>query len=191
MSITANTIIDHAAAFEAASAGNWLACAASVAAIAQTEAPRLCGGVETAQALDASGPRRRAIMIAMQNDPDGRFVLAKLASTGVMWAHPMTAGLMDALIVAKVMDPADKAALVQLSAPTTYPFADVTADDCHKAWILGQAFAARAAIAARANNLDGWLSSYDTNDKTVEQVQKFVDDLLITSDGNPLTLEAV
>jgi hypothetical protein len=118
----------------AASAGNWATVAAAVQAITITAPARECFGVETADALDAVGDRRRAIMLALQNDPDGRYCLQKLASDGVLWAHRLTVKLMDGLISAGVMLAPDKAALIQLSSPTTFPFAAVSAAECQSAW---------------------------------------------------------
>jgi hypothetical protein len=70
-------------------------------------------------------------MSAMQLDPDGLFVLEKLAGPlGVVWAHPMTVALIDSLVLSGVATAADRSALVQLSQPTTRPFATVTADQC-------------------------------------------------------------
>lgn len=113
----------------AAESGDWPGVVATLRAITITAPARECFGVETADALDSVGDRRRAIMLALQNDPDGRYCLQKLASDGVLWAHRLTVKLMDGLIAAGVMTATDKAALIQLSSPTIRPFADIIEND--------------------------------------------------------------
>lgn len=164
---------------------DWSACAAALQAISLTATARECFGVESAEALDVAGNRRRQIMAAMSQDPDGLFVLTKLAGTGVVWAHPMTVALMDALIAAGVMQSTDKAALVQLSAPVTRPHADVTADDCQKAWSVDAARRDANLWAAKSTAVNAWLDALDLTAKTPEEVQSYCDALLASNDGNP------
>lgn len=128
---------------------DWVACRDALRAISVTTTPRACYSVETADALDAVGNRRRNIMSAMQSDPDGQFILTKLAGEGVVWAHPRTIKLIDGLMAAEVATPDDKQALVSLSAPTTYPHAGVTADQCRDAFLaagVSDWFAAQSAV---------------------------------------------
>lgn len=128
----ASAIRTHA--LESATAGNWSTVADTLSAIEKTSAARECFGVETADALDAVGPRRRAIMTAMQNDPDGRFLLSKLANEGVIWAHPRTVTFMDGLVAAEIMQSQDKAALVALSQPIERPFEGLSATHLEAVW---------------------------------------------------------
>jgi len=133
--MNAADIKSNPAALAAASTGDWSACAAAMQAVSVTAAARACFGAETAEVLNAAGGRRHAIMAAMLTDPDGVFVMEKLAGPfGVVWAHPMTVGLIDSLVASGIATAADKAALVQLSQPTTFPFAGVTADQCRVAF---------------------------------------------------------
>ena len=118
-----------------AQAGDWQAVAEIISAISTRQTPRSCFGVESADALDAVGNRRRSIMQALSQDPDGQFVMTKLAGNGVVWAHPMTVSLMDVMVSAGVMQTVDKTALVNLSSPITLHYPEATAEQCRVAWI--------------------------------------------------------
>jgi hypothetical protein len=180
-----DAIREHALA--AAESGDFAAVATALQAIAVTAEPRACFGVESAEAIDGAGGRRRAIMAAMSQDPDGMFVLTKLASTGVVWAHQMTVALMDGLILAGVMHTADKTALVQLSAPVRHPYASITADDCHRAWIVASCIdpitAARSAAATKLNNAQASLGPEHTDGLTLEDLQARCEAITASQDG--------
>jgi hypothetical protein len=44
---------------------------------------------------------------------------------------------------------------------------------------------AKTKVSAKATNVNAWLETYDTADKTIEDVQAYVDSLLASEDGNP------
>jgi hypothetical protein len=174
-------------ALQAAQAGDFAAVATALQSVSVTAEPRACFGVESAEALDGAGGRRRAIMAAMSQDPDGLFVLTKLASTGVVWAHAMTVALMDALITAGVMQTTDKTALVRLSSPVTHPHAGVTADQCQRAWIIASCIdslsTAQAAAATKLNNAQASLGPEHTDGLTLEELQARCDAITASATG--------
>lgn len=144
-----DAIKQHAATL--AVSGDFQTVSAAVIAVGLRSPRRACGGVETADALDAVGNRRRAIMTAMRSDPDGQYVMEKLSKDGVEWAHPRTIALIDGLIAARIATAEDKAALIELSAPLL--FAGLTAEECEAAW---QAENARQSYEALRNRRQAW-----------------------------------
>ena len=120
-----------------AQAGNFPGVAAKLRALTETATPRECGSVETADALIAVGSNPMADLDAMRNDATGSFLLAKLASVGVIWAHRLTVPYLASLVAAAKITQKSMTALVQLSAPVTRPFEHVTPDDCSAAWLNG------------------------------------------------------
>jgi len=145
-----DAIKQHAATL--AASGDFQAVKNTVIALGLRSPRRACFGVETADVLDAVGDRRRAIMAAMQNDPDGQFIMSKLAKDGVEWSHPRTVTLIDGLIEAGVATSEDKTALINLSSPLLW--SDLTADQCQSAWQAEAAIRSYEAIRRRRQAWD-------------------------------------
>ncbi len=119
-----------------AQAGNFNAVATKLRTVIETAVPRECGSVETADALIAVGANPMADLDAMRGDATGQFLLTKLAGPGVSWGHRLTVPYLAGLVAAGKILQKSMDALVQLSAPTTHPFASVTAADCSAAWLV-------------------------------------------------------
>lgn len=132
--MNASDIKANPVALAAATANDWSACAVAMQAVSVTEEPRLCFSVETSMAIIAVGGDPNQIMTAMDKDATGKLLLAKLATVGVMWAHPLTSAYLDAAVAASGLGKASRDAAVNLSQPTTFPFASVTADQCRVAF---------------------------------------------------------
>lgn len=109
---------------------DWKTVAESMRAISVTAEPRLCYSVETSMAIMAVGGDPTEIMKAMEQDDTGRFLLMKLATVGVAWAHPLTVAYLDAAVAKSGLGKVSRDAAVALSSPTTFPFAEVTPEDC-------------------------------------------------------------
>lgn len=138
-----DAIKQHAEGF--AVAGDWAVVAKVLQDITVTAEPRECQTVETADALIAVGEDPNALMGILSKDATGTFLLSKLAQSGkdadgnpigVAWAHRLTLPYLQAGVDAGAISQKAMDALVQLSAPTTCPYADVTAEDCSGAWLV-------------------------------------------------------
>lgn len=142
----AQLIKQHAQA--AADAGNWSAVATAVKAIGLRAEPRTCSSVETAGALAGVGVNWASVMVLIDGDAVGRFLLTKMAAEGVAWAHPLTVPYLRSkqgvtLTVAGVD------ALIELSSPQLFP--GLTAEQCQQAVEAEQAeVAAQQAAAVRS-----------------------------------------
>jgi len=122
------------AALAAATVKDWSACAVAMQSVSVTAEPRLCFSVETSMAIIAVGGDPNQLMTAVDGDATGKFLLTKLATVGVMWAHPLTVAYLDAAVAANGLGQASRDAAVNLSQPTTFPFTDVTAEQCRVAF---------------------------------------------------------
>lgn len=116
--------------------GEW-SSVASILRLLRSEQPvaRLCGSVETADTVAASGNSHPILMTAMSQDAVGAFLLNKLAGDGVAWAHRLTVPYLEGLVAKGALNEAGKAALIELSQPAgalLYP--DITALACETAW---------------------------------------------------------
>jgi hypothetical protein len=133
----AETIKQHA--FADAQAGNWSAVAATLQAISVTAEPRLCYAVESGDEIESAGDDPTTVLGYMLQDPNGNMLFQKLASTaGVMWAHDRTRQWLAWFVSQNRISQAGADALIDLSAPVTYPHAEVTAEQCEAAWDTNQ-----------------------------------------------------
>lgn len=131
----ANLIRSYALA--AATAGDWAAVAAALNAstVQKTSAGTLTSMARTLASLAES--EREATLAAFATTRVGESGLAKLAATGLDFAHPITIGLIESLRNTLPVGVADK--LLKLGNWTVSPAADaglepVTATQCQTAW---------------------------------------------------------
>jgi hypothetical protein len=122
-------------ALAAAQSGDWQAVAATLQAISVTAEPRLCYAVESGAAAVAVGGDHTELLAVLLADPNGIMLFQKLSSSaGVMWAHEVTVPYLQWLVSQSKMTQAVMDALIQLSAPVSFPHAEVTAEQCEAAW---------------------------------------------------------
>jgi hypothetical protein len=163
----AETIKQHALAD--AQAGNWPEVAAALQAISVTAEPRLCYAVESGTAVAQAGGDPTTLLTVLLGDPNGMMLFQKLSSSaGVMWSHPATVPYLQALVNAGAMSEAVKAALIDLSAPVTHPFADVTANQCALVWAADLAQIARSDRRALYDAFDNAVGTSEQVDKIAE-----------------------
>lgn len=137
----------------AADAGNWSAVATAVKAFGLRAEPRTCSSVETAGALAAVGVKWAAVMVLIDGDAVGRFLLTKMAAEGVAWGHVLTVPYLRSKQGA-VLTVAGVDALIELSSPQLFP--GLTADQCRLAFETEQAEAtAQQAAAVRSARVAG------------------------------------
>jgi len=135
--MNAQDITTHAA--DALAAGDWGVVAVVMNAVQVTASPRLCYAIESGAAVEDSGNDSTAMLNILLADPNGTMIFQKLSSSaGVEWAHPKTQQLLSYFVAYAAMPVAVKNALTELSAPTTFPFADVTAEQCQTAYDLAE-----------------------------------------------------
>jgi hypothetical protein len=128
-------IKDHA--LIEAQSGDWLAVSNILKSISVTAIPRECGSVETADALLAVGSNPFQDLDALNYDATGQLLLSKLSTQGVAWAHRLTVPYLQGLVSAGKLSQVSVDAMKALSAPTTYPWADVTPEECSAAHLVG------------------------------------------------------
>jgi hypothetical protein len=182
----AKTIRQHA--LGDAQAGNWSGVAATLQAIEVTAQARLCYAVESGAAAVAAGGDHTSLLGALLEDPNGIMLFQKLSSSaGVMWAHEVTVPYLQWLVSQSKMTEAVKDALIDLSAPVTHPHADVTADNCQRAWIIASCIdpisSAHAAAATKLNNAQASLGPEHTDGLTLEQLQTRCDAIAASVTG--------
>jgi len=175
-------------ALEAAQSGDWQAVAATLQAVSVTAPARVCWAVESGAAATAAGGNHTELLTAMLGDPNGIMLFQRLSSgIGVEWAHPVTVPYLQSLVSAGTMTQQVMDALVQLSAPVSYPHSGVTADDCQRAWIVDSCLspiaATHAAAATKLNNAQASLGSEHTDGLTLEQLQDRCDAIAASSTG--------
>ena len=150
----ASLIRQHAAT--QAAAGNWAAVAAAILGLGLRAPSRKCFSVETGATLAAAGVNWPAVMTLIDGDATGRFLLTKLASDGVEWAHSMTVPYLRSK-QGTVLTSAGVNALIELSAPLLYP--TLTAAECQAAMQAESARQALAAIQTRRLRFDSAAAS--------------------------------
>jgi hypothetical protein len=150
------------AALAAAQAEDWPACAAALQAISVTAAARECKTRESGGAVMQAGGEIADLLSMLADDADrtGMFLFTKLSGgDGVAWADPLTIPYLTAKVASGAMTQQVMDALVQLSAPTTHPWTDVTAEDCEAAWTAETTRVALAAI--RGTVQESWMTLSD------------------------------
>lgn len=138
--MNAEVIKANPAALAAATAGDWSACAAALQVITVTAEPRKCGSKESSIAVAMIGANPQELMEKLTSDKTGNILYLRLADGsdqgGVVWAEPL---LTIPYLQSRVADFGEMAikALIALSAPDTYPFAEVTPEQCAAAYLVG------------------------------------------------------
>ncbi len=145
-------------ALAAANAADWSAVATAVKSLGLRAELRTCSSVETAGALAAVGVNWAAVMVLIDGDAVGRFLLTKMASEGVAWGHPLTVPYLRSK-QGSVLTPAGVDALIELSSPLLFP--SLTAEQCRVVWetaiaedVALQTAAIRSARLASIESLD-------------------------------------
>lgn len=149
MNTLAELIKQHAQA--AANAGNWAAVATAIRGLGLRSPSRKCFSVETGTALAAVGVDWQAVMALIDQDATGRFLLTKLASEGVEWAHSMTVPYLRSR-QGSVLTSAGVDRLIDLSAPLLY--SELTPGECQAAMQAQAALDSLAAIQQRRQRWD-------------------------------------
>jgi hypothetical protein len=126
-------------ALEAAQSGDWQAVAATLQAVSVTAPARVCWAVESGAAATAAGGNHTELLTVLLGDVNGTMLFQRLSSgIGVEWAHPVTVPYLQSLVSAGKMTQQVMDALIQLSAPVSFPHAEVTAQQCQTAYQTDQ-----------------------------------------------------
>lgn len=167
-----DAIQNNPAALTASQAEDWPACAAALQAVSVTAEPRECRTKESGIAVMTAGGSITGLLAMLADDDDrtGLFLFTKLSGgEGVAWADPLTIPYLTSKVAANAMTQQVMNALVQLSAPTTYPSADVTAADCQAAVTAEKTRVALASIRGKVQEsfmeLTEWLADNHTATK--------------------------
>jgi hypothetical protein len=118
-------------ALAAAIGADWSAVATAAKSLGLRAELRTCSSVETAGALAAVGVNWAAVMVLIDGDAVGRFLLTKMAAEGVAWGHPLTVPYLRSK-QGSVLTVAGVDALIELSSPLLFP--GLTAEQCQVAW---------------------------------------------------------
>jgi hypothetical protein len=128
------------AALAAATAGDWKACAEALQSVTVSSEPRKCGSKESSIAIAMTGANPQELMEKLTADKTGNLLYLRLADGskegGVIWAeHDLTIPYLQSRVADFGQPVID--ALIALSAPVTNPFAEVTAEQCAAAYLVG------------------------------------------------------
>jgi hypothetical protein len=127
-------------ALEAAQAGDWQAVADTLQAVSITAEPRKCGSKESSLAVAGAGGDPSQLLELLRADATGNLLYTRLADGssegGVIWAEPLLTVPYLQSRVADFSQPVINA-LVSLSAPVSHPWAEVTAEECAAAYLVG------------------------------------------------------
>lgn len=150
------------------------------------------GGLVTATGLIAAGHNWFAISADFDATSAGRDLKFLMQSSGIDWSHPLTVATLEhiksAVITQGVID-----TLIGLSSrfgevPTADDVAAVMSEDS-KRKIIATTLAIPQAIIdpqqRRLNAMAAWLQTTD-DDMTPAELQAYADELLSTTDGNPV-----
>jgi len=175
-------------ALEAAQSGDWSTVAATLQAVSVTAPARVCWAVESGAAAVAAGGDHTELLTALLGDVNGTMLFQRLSSgIGVEWAHPVTVPYLQWLVSQSKMTQQVMDALIQLSAPVSFPHADVTAEECQRAWIFDSCLTpiadAHAAAAAKLNNAQASLGPEHTDGLTLEELQARCDAIAASATG--------
>lgn len=127
-------------ALEAAQASNWPAVVAALAAVTVSATPRKCGSKESSLAVAGVGGNPSQLLEKLRTDATGELLFTRLADGssegGVIWAEPL---LTVPYLQSRAADFGQAVidALVDLSAPVTHPWAEVTENQVSAAWLVG------------------------------------------------------
>lgn len=127
-------------ALAAAQAGNWQQVAETLQAVTVTAEPRKCGSKESSLAVAGAGGNPLALLETLKADATGELLFTRLADGsdqgGVIWAEPL---LTVPYLQSRVSDFGQPVidALINLSAPSSHPWASVTAEECSAAYLVG------------------------------------------------------
>lgn len=127
-------------ALESAHSGDWQAVAETLQAVTITAEPRKCGSKESSLAVAGAGGNPSQLLELLRADATGNLLYTRLADGssegGLIWAEPL---LTVPYLQSRVADFSQPVidALVDLSAPVTHPWEDVTAEQCSAAYLVG------------------------------------------------------
>jgi hypothetical protein len=127
-------------ALESAQTGNWQAVAETLQAVSVTAEPRKCGSKESSLAVHGAGGNPSQLLELLRADATGNLLYTRLADGssegGVIWAEPL---LTVPYLQSRVDDFGQPVidALVALSSPVSHPWAEVTAEECSAAYLVG------------------------------------------------------
>jgi hypothetical protein len=127
-------------ALEAAQSSDWEAVADTLQAVAVTAEPRKCGSKESSLAVAGAGGNPSELLEKLRADATGNLLYTRLADGsregGVIWAEPL---LTVPYLQSRVADFSQPVidALVNLSSPTSRPWAEVTSEECSAAYLVG------------------------------------------------------
>lgn len=127
-------------ALEAAQAGNWQQVSETLQAITETAEPRKCGSKESSIAVAGAGGNPSQLLELLRADATGNLLYTRLADGssegGVIWAEPL---LTVPYLQSRVSDFGQPVidALINLSAPVSLPWAEVTSEECSAAYLVG------------------------------------------------------
>lgn len=131
-------IKDHA--LSQAQAKNWQEVANILKAVYVVAEPRKCGSKESSIAVANAGGNPSLLLERLRADATGELLFTRLADGssegGVIWAEPL---LTIPYLQSRVSDFGQQVinALIDLSSAKTYPFADVTPEDCAATYLVG------------------------------------------------------
>jgi hypothetical protein len=127
-------------ALEPAQAGEWQQVAETLQAITVKAEPRKCGSKESSLAVARAGGNPSQLLELLRADATGNLLYTRLADGssegGVIWAEPL---LTVPYLQSRVADFSQPVidALASLSAPVSYPWSEVTAEECSAAYLVG------------------------------------------------------
>jgi hypothetical protein len=125
---------------------NWDLVAETISKLNLRSTARKCYSVETGNALASVGVDWQSVTSLIDGDATGRFILVKLASEGVEWAHAMTVPYLRSK-QGSILTKAGVDALIDLSSPLLY--SNLSAVECQVAIVADAARAALVVIQQR------------------------------------------
>lgn len=127
-------------ALNSAQAGDWQAVSETLQAITVTSEPRKCGSKESSIAVAVAGGNPSQLLELLRADATGNLLYTRLADGssegGVIWAEPL---LTVPYLQSRVSDFGQPVidALINLSAPASRPWVEVTSEECSAAYLVG------------------------------------------------------
>lgn len=186
----ADVINQHALAD--AQAGNWAAVASTLNAQTITLEGLRISGKQTILGLVSLGRDPDAIRLVLEATPSGRGLLDLLPGVGVNWVDPLTLVVLQKNTGSGKLSQSDVDALKSLSNRTAslasqQGLGSVTADQCHRAWIVASCIdpitTAHSAAVAKLNNAQASLGQEHTDGLTLVQLQARCDAIAASSTG--------
>jgi len=175
-----------------AQTGNWSTVVATLNAQTITLEGLRISGKQTILGLVSLGRDPDAIRLVLEATPSGRGLLDLLTGVGVNWVDPLTLNVLQKNTGSGKLSQADVDALKSLSdrkasLASQQGLGTVTADQCHRAWIVASCIdpisATQSAAAAKLNNAQASLGPEHTDGLTLEELQARCDAIAASEDG--------